>query len=106
MFCIDQEVWAKWAILGELRSQELQESTRVARIRSYRNKEVQNKLCKLVCCKCRRIREQSLYPKIQDQHLPGEIFAKLPDSLAPELPQLLTPEFLPPHCLAGASGSQ
>ena len=28
-----------------------------------------------------------------DQHLPGKIFAKLPDSLAPELLQLLTPEF-------------
>jgi hypothetical protein len=40
------------------------------------------------------IREQGLYPKIQDQHLPGKIFAKLlPDSLAPELLQLLTPEF-------------
>src|ERR1700675_3975997 len=24
------------------------------------------------------------YPKIHDQHLPGKIFAKLPDSLAPE----------------------
>src|ERR1700736_3664091 len=40
-----------------------------------------------------RIREQGLNPKIQDQHLPGKIFAKLPDSLAPELLQLLTPEF-------------
>src|SRR6202030_2614444 len=30
-----------------------------------------------------RIHEQGLYPKIQDQHLPGKIFAKLPDSLAP-----------------------
>jgi hypothetical protein len=39
------------------------------------------------------MREQGLYPKIQDQHLPGKIFAKLPDSLAPELLQLLTPEF-------------
>src|ERR1700688_2874638 len=40
-----------------------------------------------------RIREQGLYPKIHDQHLPRKIFAKLPDSLAPELLQLLTPEF-------------
>jgi hypothetical protein len=44
-------------------------------------------------CRSCRIREQGLYPKIQDQHLPGKIFAKLPDSLAPELLQLLTPEF-------------
>ena len=41
-------------------------------------------------CRSCRIGEQGLYPKIQDQHLPGKIFAKLPDSLAPEL---LTPEF-------------
>jgi hypothetical protein len=41
---------------------------------------------------CRR-REQGLYLKIQDQHLPRKFFAKLPDSLAPELLQLLTPEF-------------
>jgi hypothetical protein len=33
--------------------------------------------------------------EIEDQHLPGRIFAKHPDSLAPELLQLLTPEFLP-----------
>src|SRR6202030_2571949 len=46
-------------------------------------------------CRSCRIREQGLYPKIQDQHLPGKIFAKFPDSLAPELLQLLTPEFLP-----------
>ncbi len=39
------------------------------------------------------MREQGLYPKIRDQHLTGKIFAKLPDSLAPELLQLLTPEF-------------
>src|SRR6202040_778981 len=44
-------------------------------------------------CRSCRIREQGLYPKIQDQHLPGKILAKLPDSLAPELLQLLTPEF-------------
>src|ERR1700732_3055238 len=44
------------------------------------------------CRRC-RIGEQGLYPKIQDQHLPGKILAKLPDSLAPELLQLLTPEF-------------
>jgi hypothetical protein len=36
---------------------------------------------------------RGLYPKIQDHHLPGKIFAKLPDSLAPEILQLLTPEF-------------
>ena len=44
-------------------------------------------------CRSCRIREQGLYPKIQDQHLPGKILGKLPDSLAPELLQLLTPEF-------------
>src|ERR1700731_337953 len=44
-------------------------------------------------CRSCRIGEQGLYPKIQDQHLPGKILAKLPDSLAPELLQLLTPEF-------------
>jgi hypothetical protein len=54
---------------SELRSQELQE---------------------LQSC---RIREQGLYPKIQDQHLPGKILAKLPDSLAPELLQLLISDF-------------
>src|ERR1700736_2651468 len=40
-----------------------------------------------------RIGKQGLYPKIHDQHLFRKIFAKLPDSLAPELLQLLTPEF-------------
>ncbi len=44
-------------------------------------------------CRSCRIRQQGLYPKIQDPHLLGIIFAKLPDSLAPELLQLLTPEF-------------
>ena len=29
-------------------------------------------------CRSCRIREQGLYPKIQDQHLPRKIFAKLP----------------------------
>jgi hypothetical protein len=37
--------------------------------------------------------------KIQDQHLPGKIFARLPDALAPELLQLLTPEFCFLNCL-------
>src|ERR1700726_607043 len=41
-------------------------------------------------CRSCRIREQGLNPKIQDQHLPGKILAKLPDSLAPELLQLLS----------------
>src|ERR1700688_3846752 len=40
-------------------------------------------------CRSCRIREQGLYPEIHDQHLPRKIFAKLPDSLAPELLQLL-----------------
>jgi hypothetical protein len=38
--------------------------------------------------------EQGLYPKNPGAAFPGKIFAKLPDSLAPELLQLLTPEFL------------
>src|SRR5271165_2437528 len=37
-----------------------------------------------------RICEQGLYPKIRDRHLPGKISAGIPDSLAPELLQLLT----------------
>jgi hypothetical protein len=44
-------------------------------------------------CRSCRIRQQGLCPKMQDQPLPGRIFAKLPDSPAPELLQLLTPEF-------------
>ena len=40
-----------------------------------------------------RICEQGLYPKIRDRHLPGKISAGIPDSLAPELLQLLNSEF-------------
>src|SRR5271157_3812648 len=38
------------------------------------------------CRKC----EQGLYPKIRDRNLPGKISAGIPDSLAPELLQILT----------------
>ena len=44
-------------------------------------------------CRSCRICEQGLYPKIRDRHLPGKISAGIPDSLAPELLQLLTSEF-------------
>src|ERR1700736_1087502 len=44
-------------------------------------------------CRRWRTRQKGFYAKIQDRHLPGKILAKLPDSLAPELLQLLTPEF-------------
>jgi hypothetical protein len=39
------------------------------------------------------MRKQGLYPKNPGPASPWEIFAKLSDSLAPELLQLLTPEF-------------
>src|ERR1700693_644319 len=65
-----------------LRGGQLQVSERLqeSELRSQELQELQN----------RRARSLS---EIHDQHLPRKIFAKLPDSLAPELLQLLTPEF-------------
>jgi hypothetical protein len=55
--------------------------------------EVRNQNSGVRSCRSCRICEQGLYPKIRDRHLPGKISAGIPDSLAPELLQLLNSEF-------------
>src|ERR1700693_2227194 len=68
-----------------------------ASVERFRGKNSRGKNSGVRSCRSCRIREQGLYPKIRDEHLLGKIFAKLRDSLAPELLQLLTPEFFPPN---------
>ena len=55
--------------------------------------EVRNQNSGVTSCRSCRICEQGLYSKIRERHLPGKISTGIPDSLAPELLQLLNSEF-------------
>src|SRR6202051_3881394 len=74
-------------------------------VERFRGEESRGRNSGVRSCRSYRIREQGLYPKIRDEHLLGKIFAKLPDSLAPELLQLLTPEFFPPNYPPAMAGT-